>query len=202
MKTKPPYKNAGFTLVEILVVIAIIGILIALVTPAVQGVLERGKMTQTLNNARQLTLVAQIAAAESFAAGSGMDYTYNMEDGSHTSFEGFQDYLLTNNYVDEGDLRRMLTAPGRSPSGDGPFPKEDSALKIFQTDSDTEKNQAFIVTQNWSSGSLDEDVKPYRDNGFVVMRKGGDGAYYTRQIDIDNTNHFGVEDFGDLNEID
>jgi prepilin-type N-terminal cleavage/methylation domain-containing protein len=49
-------KSRGFTLVEMLVVISIIGVLMGLVLPAIQNARERGRMTQCSNNMRQLAM--------------------------------------------------------------------------------------------------------------------------------------------------
>jgi prepilin-type N-terminal cleavage/methylation domain-containing protein/prepilin-type processing-associated H-X9-DG protein len=55
----PFRKTPGFTLVELLVVIAIIGILIALLLPAIQAAREAARCAQCANNVKQMAEAAQ-----------------------------------------------------------------------------------------------------------------------------------------------
>jgi len=50
------HRSCGFTLVELLVTIAIIGVLMALLLPAIQAARESARQTQCRNNLRQISL--------------------------------------------------------------------------------------------------------------------------------------------------
>jgi prepilin-type N-terminal cleavage/methylation domain-containing protein len=52
--------SRAFTLIEVLIVIGIIAVLAAMLYPAVSGMQERGKITQDMNNLRQLGLSTQM----------------------------------------------------------------------------------------------------------------------------------------------
>lgn len=56
MSEKTPKHSAGFTLVELLVVVAIIGILVSMLLPAVQSVRAAARRSVCANNVRQISL--------------------------------------------------------------------------------------------------------------------------------------------------
>jgi prepilin-type N-terminal cleavage/methylation domain-containing protein len=188
---KLPHSVSAFTLIELLVVISIIAILASLSIPAVTGALARGQMTQTLNNARQLHLQTQTMTIDTTTSGFGWSWTY---DGTNAgSLSGFCTALMSNNYLTANELRKIFTAPGVTPpAGDSVFTAGNVAFKVMQTkDSDPSEN-VFVITKNWSSGGLQGETQPYGNKGFVLMRKGGDGAVFTRATDATSSNVIGT----------
>jgi prepilin-type N-terminal cleavage/methylation domain-containing protein len=178
----------AFTLIELLVVISIIAILASLAVPAVSSALVRGQMTQTLNNARQLTLATQTMSIDTTTAGSGTSWTVGTN--GNLDVPGFTAELIGGKYLTAQDLRKIFAAPGVIINNTN-FTAANIAFAIMETSESSASDQPFVITKNWVNGALTTNA-PYGDKGFVVFRKGGDGGVYNRPTDVTNANVVGT----------
>jgi prepilin-type N-terminal cleavage/methylation domain-containing protein len=90
-------RKSAFTLVELLVAIAIIGLLAAMLLPALSAAKRRAKDIQCLNNERQLTLASSIYATE-----NGSHAAYNNANEPDSLWMGMGYY---------GNQRQVLVCP-------------------------------------------------------------------------------------------
>jgi prepilin-type N-terminal cleavage/methylation domain-containing protein len=183
---KSPFRSLrGFTLIELLVVISIIAILASLAIPAISSALVRGQMTQTLNNARQLTIATQTMSMDTTTSGGGTAWTMG-SDGQMLTVDTFTQELMVNKYLTVSDLRKIFAAPGVIvPTTSSNFTAENIAFSIMETRESSPSDHPFLITKNWKKGELTTNA-PYGDKGFIVFRKGGDGGTFSRASDATN----------------
>ena len=184
-------KTSAFTLIELLIVIAIIAVLAGLAVPALTNALTRGQMTGTMNNARQLYLAGFQMATD---GSTNSDPSLSWPGGAQPEITTLQQYcqtLVQNDYLKSGDLQKILTAPGANASvtsssgGAGGNTTVNisgrSGLKIYKVAEGDASNTLFAVSANYVyNTALATTGIPYGDKGFVVMRKGGDAAIFRK----------------------
>ena len=189
--TLPSKKNmklikslTAFTLIELLVVISIIAILASLALPAITGALVRGQMTQSVNNMKQLHLVAQQMAMDSSVSGDT-----NIGWPGDMPTPGW-DKWATNvvpGYMTTNDFAKMVSAQGvtaplnTAPTGLTPGTKSGRAIILYNVSETNDTTTVIFSTSNFTNNTSGGTAPlaaalPYGDKGFVVFRKGGDGA--------------------------
>ena len=184
------HSSAGFTLIEMLVVIAIIAVLAAFAVPALTQALTRGQLTGTMNNARQLSL-ATFQMATDGSTNSDTNLTWPGDDAALTSSSSLQlfcEKLVQNDYLKAGDLQKILTAPGANctvtasaASPPAVTLSGTSALKVHKVRETDPANTVFAVSSNYVyNATPTATAAPYADKGFVVIRKGGDASTFRK----------------------
>jgi len=124
----------GFTLVELLVVITIIGILIALLLPAVQAAREAARMTQCRNNLKQLALgcLGHESLTKRFPAGGwGYSWTGDADLGNDWRQPGGWLYNILP-YIEQRELHDLGIGLG-DPGGNSPTAKNTANLRRAAT---------------------------------------------------------------------
>src|SRR3981081_1987159 len=141
---------AGFTLIEMLVVIEIIATIAAFALPDITGALTRGQLTQAVSNARQVHLATFSMATDGTQTGDAKygwpgDLAVAAAPNTITTVSQFVQRLVDNDYLKPGDLK-VFAASGVSPwNGTYAAPADQNTPGTLSPTFDATKNCAFKI---------------------------------------------------------
>jgi prepilin-type N-terminal cleavage/methylation domain-containing protein len=120
----------GFTLIEILLVLAVLAIVIGVAYPLLSGSFERNQMSQAANEVRE-----KLAATGIYAKDSGLTYQFRFEPGGRR-------YLVVPDELDSDAATSGTSLSARYPMHSEQLPEG----YHFQSDSENPNGQTFGQT--------------------------------------------------------
>ena len=162
----------GFTVVELLIVIGVIGLLLALLLPAVQASREAARATQCRNNLKQLGLAVQSHVAAERVLPEGMKL--RPDDGRFPAHY-YSPHVLLLPHLDAGPLAREVdpTAPRRNSTRPRFSEWDDVAVPTFLCPSDGAGSTRGGVNYRASTGASIYPERNGRDQRPEAGRTGG-----------------------------
>jgi len=170
--------NKGFTLIELIIVIAILGIIALIAVPNLAGIRQRSQVSADIRTAEQIGKAIRIWATDDDGAAAEVDpriipsgtaatdpilhYAYYVEPGAEGVSEGFYKFAGVDYYVGVDYTAKSMSEDATyfiSSIGEGITQKIIVGIDEFATDS-TKAPKALEVKASWENK---DDIKADED---------------------------------------
>lgn len=197
----PKTRRRGFTLIEMLVVIAIIALLASILVPAVTNALGTANKTRVMSNGRSIYL--SIFSTITDVGASGTEFYAEDDSTDYTTSTDYFAWLMrdldgTDGAPGQEVLKKdfnMFAAQGVPAAEDLTDFTEDGENNawsvVTEITADSDASNPFLVTRNlnestlqtWTNADSDRLMnvgtgtysKPYEDTAIIAIRAGGGG---------------------------
>jgi len=181
----PHCRVAAFSKIELIVILAIVAVIAVLAWPTLKNALVKRDLTRTMNNGRELYLIAFRMATDGAAK-----FDSNRAwpgDYPARSLAEYCNELVQHDYVKPADLQRLLSAPGAECAATMSGPPATltlsgkTALKLYRVKRSDPSDTIFAASANYVYDTpLHSNTVPFGEAGFVIVRKSGDAGIYKK----------------------
>lgn len=171
-------RKKGFTLVELVVVIAVIGVLAAIISPILYGMVKEARHVSMINDARIALNAAKEAMVRITISGEGLNPVYNIDGAVRGSITNYSLYRAQRDQDSS-----YLNGNGTKKASYADYIVSKAILEALDSAAEGDARYAF----NYASNPTGQTLKQFNSNSHgkscgMILIYNSDGGIYQLQF--------------------